>query len=320
MAAAMRPVDGHGCLVAFYHYVRDAAATPYPRLKALPVASFVEQLDWLARTRTVVDYPTFEAHLEARRSLEASALLTFDDGFIDHYEAVFPRLRDRGWSGVFFLAGSTLATPPRVLNVHKTHFLVATLGAAGFAQAVRDSLAEEAVEAGNGLARQSSVYRYDRTADLEVKHLLNYELPFEVADRILSALFDRHLGDEAAFARDLYLSPATIAEMAAAGMTFGFHGEHHRVLSRLSKDEQRQELAGGVDRVRRLTGQNAVPFCYPYGHSHTYNADTLAILAETGYASAFNTARRDVDVTRDARFEIPRFDTRDLPPLAAAAS
>jgi peptidoglycan/xylan/chitin deacetylase (PgdA/CDA1 family) len=105
--------------------------------------------------------------------------------------------------------------------------------------------------------------------------------------------------------------------MAGAGMTFGFHSERHRVLSRLDAAAQRDEVAAGVERIRALTGQRSVPFCYPYGHPHTYNDDTIAALERAGYATAFTTTRRAVSA-REHRMRLPRFDTRDLPPFAAA--
>ena len=61
-----------------------------------------------------------------------------------------------------------------------------------------------------------------------------------------------------------------------------------------------------------LTGQPSVSFCYPYGFSHTYNADTLGVLAECGYSMAFNTVRREMIFGQDQRYELPRFDTRDV--------
>jgi peptidoglycan/xylan/chitin deacetylase (PgdA/CDA1 family) len=105
-----------------------------------------------------------------------------------------------------------------------------------------------------------------------------------------------------------------IAEMAAAGMTFGYHTRSHRMLSRLSAREQAQELSDGVAWIRTLTGQAEVPFCYPWGGPNTYTADTLRLLEELGYSGAFNTVRRSALVGRDGRFEVPRLDTRDLPP------
>ena len=119
------------------------------------------------------------------------------------------------------------------------------------------------------------------------------------------------------FARALYLSKDMIAEMAAGGMTFGFHTHRHRVLSRLTRAEQTLELRGGVETIRAATGQASAPFCYPYGKTHTYNGDTLQILADEGYSMAFNTVHRVLVDGREARYELPRLDTRDLPVPAA---
>ena len=306
------PSDGEA-LVVMYHYVRDAERTPYPALNTLRISEFDAQLAWLAEGWSPVSYTQFEASGSGPPLAQGAALLTFDDGFVDHYEAVFPMLRARGWSGVFFVAGAALDDPPRLLNVHKTHFLLAALGAERFSREVLDSVA--AAGDARSLGWQAEVYRYDESPDMAAKHLLNYELPFDETDQVLSMLFERHVGDGGAFARELYLSRDMIRKMAAAGMTFGFHTERHRVLSRLDRDAQRRELLAGVSRVRDLTGQASVPFCYPYGHPHTYNADTLAVLREAGYGMAFNTVRRLARPAADPPLEIPRFDTRDLPPF-----
>jgi hypothetical protein len=187
------------------------------------------------------------------------------------------------------------------------------LGPAALLAAVRAEVAVT-VDAGASPAR-AGTYRYDEQAEAVVKRLLNYELPFDVADDVLDDLFRRHVGEPVEHARGLYLTPAMIREMADGGMTFGFHTETHRVLSRLTAAEQRTELAEGVRVVRSLTGQRSVPFCYPYGFPHTYDADTLAILADAGYSMGFNTVRRRARPDADPRFELPRFDTRDVPPL-----
>lgn len=304
------------CLVAMYHYVRDVEKTPFPALRALSTADFVAQLGMFAECRPPIEYQTFERYLRGRRPVERPcSLLTFDDGFVDHYETVFPLLRRHSWTAVFFVAGEAVRDEPRVLNVHKIHFLIAHLGQQTFARAIRERLVRQPVAAGESLTRVPEVYRYDGVGDLEIKHLLNYELPHEVADGLLGDLFAEHLGDEAAFARKLYLSRAQILEMARAGMIFGFHTERHRVLSRLDRSAQRLELAQGVARVHGWTGQASVPFCYPYGHSHTFDATTLDLLEEIGYGSAFTTKRRLSDPSLDGRYEVPRYDTRDLPPF-----
>ena len=138
-----------GCTSVFYHYVRDVERTPFPGIKALSVAAFVAQLDWLQSRFDVIDGPTFErAALSGQGFDRPTALLTFDDGFVDHYEHVFPVLRDRGLGGIFFIAGRTLGTAPVLLNVHKTHFLLSHLGANRFTEEVAAALGREGVDAG----------------------------------------------------------------------------------------------------------------------------------------------------------------------------
>ena len=301
------------CTVVFYHYVRDTRRTAFPAVNALAVADFLSQVERLRSVEPILDHAALEAALNGGLPLRGSStLLTFDDGLVEHYTTVYPALRERGLCGIFFIAGAGLASPPRLLAVHKTHFLLAKLGVQAFAADVRERLSVRSSDLSSP-QQGTDVYRYDGDVDSATKHLLNYELAFDEADRILDELFREHIGDSGEFAAALYLSRGMVREMADAGMTFGFHTENHQVLSRLSRAQQLAEIGHGVRLVRELTGQWSVPFCYPYGHPHTYNADTLAILAEVGYSMAFTTVRRPADPVSDPRFELPRFDTRDLP-------
>lgn len=310
-----------GCTSVFYHYVRDVERTAFPGIKALSVSGFAAQLDWLQARFDVIDGETFERTLLAGTGFDRqTALLTFDDGFVDHYEHVFPLLRARGLGGIFFVAGATLDAPA-LLNVHKTHFLLSHLGAERFAVDVAAALEREGVPGpAPRAADREGVYRYDEAPDIRIKRILNYEAPYPVASRVLSTLFERHIGETGAFARQLYLSPAQVREMAQGGMTFGFHTETHPVLSRLDREAQRAELRNGPRLIGDLTGQRTVSFCYPYGFSHTYNADTLSVLEECGYSMAFNTVRRETVFGQEERYELPRFDTRDVAAIEASTN
>jgi peptidoglycan/xylan/chitin deacetylase (PgdA/CDA1 family) len=303
-----------------YHYVRDSVATAFPSIRALPPALFEAQLDWLEREYRLVTLAEVEAALDGGPLPANAALLTFDDGFTDHHATVLPILQRRRLSGVFFLAHDACGAAPRVLGVHKTQFLLARLGPEAFAREVLDEC-EPALAATSGAhrTRVSGADRWERADERAIKDLLNYELPFEEADRVLDALFERHIGSDRAFARELYLGEAMVAAMSAAGMTFGYHTRSHRMLSRLTVTEQEEELSDGVAWIRDLTGQRSVPFCYPWGGPKTYTRATLAVLQRAGYSVAFNTVRRRIEIGRDARFELPRLDTRDLPPYTDAA-
>ncbi len=172
-----------------------------------------------------------------------TALLTFDDGFVDHYEHVFPLLRARGLGGIFFISGATLARSPAPAERAQDAF------------PPEPSRRRPVHRGGRGGARSASrrrrcapagaragIYRYDEAPDVRVKRILNYEAPYPVADRVLSTLFERHLGDSVDFARASVSLVRPGREMAAGGMTFGFHTETHPVLSRLDP----RRAAGGA--------------------------------------------------------------------------
>jgi peptidoglycan/xylan/chitin deacetylase (PgdA/CDA1 family) len=301
-----------------YHYVRDSAATPFPDIRALAPDLLDRQLDWLEANYTVVDLPAFEAAVDRSATLPANAaLLTFDDGFIDHHETVLPRLRARGLHATFFLTEEACGDRPRLLAVHKMHFLIARLGVEAFARAVLQ-VCEPSMLSRGAARGLLGLDRWDDAGARAIKTLVSHELPFDEAERVLEELFSQHIGDSHAFARTLYLRAAMIHEMVAAGMTFGYHTCRHRLLSRLSAAEQIKELGRGVAWIQALTGQTAVSFCYPWGGPGTYTRDTLGILRDTGYSVAFNTVRRRVSLGDDNRYELPRIDTRDLPPYTAA--
>ena len=111
--------------IVMYHYVRDLPRTRYPRIKGRTIEEFEGQLDYIQRHYTVT---TTRAVIEASRGgrpLPSNAcLLTFDDGFLDHYTTVFPRLLARGLSGSFY-PPAVVARGGRVLDVHKIHFILA---------------------------------------------------------------------------------------------------------------------------------------------------------------------------------------------------
>ena len=303
-------------MVVFYHYVRDMNSTPFPNLKALNISDFNQQLDWLQETFTVISYDEFIRGLKnPDQAVENGVLLTFDDGLIDHYATVYPILKKRGISGVFFLSAQTCQERQTVLNVHKTHFILAQIGACAFQKEVLSRLKAHGIQLQTDNYSRNGIYRYDEINSSAIKHFFNYEAPFTVVHDILSELFAVYIGDESTFAQDLYLSEKMLVEMSNNGMTFGGHSETHKVLSRLSKKEQYKELEAAYVYLQDILPSSTVSFCYPHGHRHTYNQETLECLREIGYEAAFNTVRENAVYTSRNFYDLPRFDTKDMYPF-----
>jgi peptidoglycan/xylan/chitin deacetylase (PgdA/CDA1 family) len=86
----------------------------------------------------------------------------------------------------------------------------------------------------------------------------------------------------------LWMSWDMLREMRAGGMTVGGHTVSHQILSLVSREEQRREIAGCARRIEEELGAPMRAFSYPTGKPGSFNADTRACLAEVGVHSAFS--------------------------------
>jgi hypothetical protein len=162
--------------------------------------------------------------------------------------------------------------------------------------------------------RVRSTYRFDTPAVAALKYLLNFRLPPDIRHRVLTELFEEHLGDERSFASQLYLSWDEACQMQAGGMLMGCHSHRHVPLVTLDADGRRAELETSLDLLRRrLRPQAMWPFSYPYGKPGvSYNDATTRLVAELGFCCAFST-RWGANRAGEDRFDVRRIDPKDVP-------
>lgn len=310
-----------------YHYVRDLPRTRFPRIRGRLVSELEQQVAWLNGRCEMATLESALAFLagkyEPSRDL---CLLTFDDGLKDHYANVLPILAKRRIEGLFFISTVCLEQH-RVLPVHKNHFLMAALEFSEYRSAFLDHLATLSDETPNvvDVDKAKLAYPWD-TSDVAIfKFFLNYRISEHLRVRVLDALFEKFLGDESVFARELYLDWKEVREMQARGMVIGGHSNNHVALSSLSAEEQARDLTTCARVLReRVSPQALWPFCYPYGHSYSFNATTIQNLRALGFVCSFTTEPGAIRTGEDL-FSLRRVDTNDVlkkiqPKEAAAIS
>jgi peptidoglycan/xylan/chitin deacetylase (PgdA/CDA1 family) len=99
-------------LVLSYNRVLHARDCPFDRgaISASP-DQFYEQASYCKSRFQVTGLPELLDHLESGKPLGGfRTMLTFDDGYIDHYQNVFPILRSLGLPALFFLPTSYIDT------------------------------------------------------------------------------------------------------------------------------------------------------------------------------------------------------------------
>src|SRR5687767_5962186 len=112
--------------LVMYHYVRDLRRSRYPGIKGLTIDAFRGQLAYLRKHYNFVSgAEVIAAIADGHRLAPRAALLTFDDGYIDHFANVFPIL-DREQIPACFFPPAASVLEGRILDVNKIHFVLAS--------------------------------------------------------------------------------------------------------------------------------------------------------------------------------------------------
>lgn len=307
-----------------YHYVRNVRQTPFPGVKARSIDEFRGQIDYCRRHyRIISPGELMQAIREPAFELPTNALLlTFDDGYIDHYQTVWPILADLGLSGVFAPVAKAVLDG-RVLDVNKIHFVLAAMD--GRISQVVESLFDLLDEyreaynlAGNDeyWARLAQANRFDPPEVIFLKRMLQRDLPTDLRERITHILFRKYVtADEASFAAGLYMNLSQLRQMARSGMAIACHGYDHLWLGTLTADQQLVQVRKSLDFLSQIcpTGTGWM-FTYPYGST---NAELLTISRGHGCVAGFTT---DVAIATQEHdpLLLPRLDTNDLPTASDA--
>jgi peptidoglycan/xylan/chitin deacetylase (PgdA/CDA1 family) len=302
-----------------YHYVRDMHKTEFPGIKGVKCSDFREQIKYFDKYYNFISLGDCFDFLNGDESSLPNnpLLLTFDDGFIDHYENVFPILKEFGISGVFFPPVMTIRDN-KILDVHKIHFILAGTNI--------KTVIEEIV---NLLRIYKEKYKlndfefyYDKLSKANhldcgdiifVKRLLQVELDIEVRYLFTDILFKKFVNsDEHEFARKIYLNENMMREMYNAGMSFGGHGYNHLWLNSLTPAEQNFEVLESKKFLMEIgvINKSSWSFCFPYG---AYNNSLLEILRKNKCEIAFTTEVDFSEISEHNALTLQRFDTIHFP-------
>lgn len=303
-----------------YHYVRDLTFTRYPGIKGLDYRLFQEQVLYLERNYNFVTVEQVIAAYSGHEKLPKKAvLLTFDDGYIDHFTKVFPFLHSRKIQGAFYPPALAI-TEHAMLDVNKIHFILAATNEVGLIIKEIEVLLRRYKDEYNLKSFQyyfdklAISNRFDSKEVIFIKRLLQVELEESIRIKFTDEIFLKIVGiDLDVFSRELYMDVDQLKCMVANGMHVGSHGFNHYWLGSLKREEQEIEIVKSMDFIKQIGGNiDNWTICYPYGN---YNEDTISLLNEykccLGFSTEVNLA--NIETQNNLKFKIPRLDTNDFP-------
>jgi len=304
--------------IVMYHYVRDLQHSRYPEIKGLSKHDFEKQIQYIKKHYNIIsgselmDTITKGAQLPPR-----SLVLTFDDGYIDHFTEVFPVLDRENLPGCFFPPAKCILEH-KVLDVNKIHFVLATNSEnRPIVEYILNQIDENRSHY-NLLASKAywkkfgKPSRFDTAEVAFCKHMLQNELPLELRQIIINELFSQYVTkDEAYFSQELYMSLDQIKTLQRHGMYVGSHGYDHCCLNSLSTQQQERE----IDQSLRFLESIGADLCrwiisYPYG---VYNNSLISVLKSRNCTIGLTTDVGLATMNHSNALTLPRLDTNDLP-------
>lgn len=306
-----------------YHYVRDLKRSRYPDIKGMTVEEFSGQLRWLSRHHTFLTYRDLIALRNGDMLAPPSnaAVLTFDDGYIDHFHTVFPMLHEAGIQGFFFPPAKAVLER-RVLDVNKIHYILSSVeNKAQLVEGLKDAITNAQNRYGLGTfeeywAEHGKPSRFDTAEVIFIKRLLQKVLPAPARAAILDDMFHRFVAvAEFTLANELYMTIDQLRTMVRCGMYVGSHGYEHSWMDTLSPEEQQSEIERSLEFLSAI-GAPTVDWvmCYPYGAT---NDGLVAVLEDRQCAFGLTTeVGRALDL-RSNPYRLPRMDTNDFPKFSS---
>lgn len=289
-----------------YHYVRDFDNTSFKGIKGMTIEEFEKQLIYLKKNYSIV-HP--EEILRDNFELSKNqVLLTFDDGYKEHYDYVFPILKRHRLSAIFFIPTSILNGSN--LYVNKIQHVLASTSIETLYSRLIEILSTKLIKSqlDELIIKFNNKSRFDDAKTVFFKKVLQHALDRSIRETIIDELFEEYLNiSELEFYNYLYLNEHHIKEMQFDGMVFGAHTFTHPHLSTLSFNEQKYEIEKSIADLE-ASGVNRTFFCYPYG---SYNEQTISILQDLKVKYAFTTKPEECSSLRH-NYEIPRLDCNDI--------
>ncbi len=256
-----------GTLILFGHRVQ---ADDEGFLQGLRPEWFREQVAYLVRNYEVIPLSLLLECFEKNRMPPAnSAVLTFDDGFRDNFENVFPILQEIGVPATIFLVTGSIETGELPWPQRLGYMLQWTRQPVifGWFTGGRELPLESAWERRRCSAiikkQLGRLARTDREKVLgELARILDVKPPL-----------DRMLNWEEA------------REMQASGLVeFGAHTVSHPWLEYLPLDEARWEMERSREDLREHLGLRNPPFAFPGG---SFTPGLLELVKQLGFRAVF---------------------------------
>jgi peptidoglycan/xylan/chitin deacetylase (PgdA/CDA1 family) len=289
--------------ILMYHRIGVESFDPWGL--AVAPAHFAQQLEWLARHRTVLPLAEFAAmHREQRLPRDAVAL-TFDDAYACNAEIAVPMLERNGLAATIFVPAELIERGEEFWWDDLERIVLDYPGPS--LQLAGEKVMLGKREPGD---RHWPPDRPPGTVRQRIFHSLWSKLR-ELEPAALAAAMEqlREQSESSANPRPTHrpMTPDEVKSARSTTVEIGAHSLTHPSLPRLSPAEKRHEIVDSVARCAAISGVTPRTMAYPYGD---FDAESETLAEDAGFTCACTTEHAFVRPEARA-FALPRRQVGD---------
>jgi len=316
----MKYIKKNDIISSTYHFIRNNNDQKYRNIKFFSTNLFEEQLNFFIKKFNIIDSNSLLEILSQKKnkSKKPFMLLTFDDGYIDHYKYVYPLLLKKRLKGFFYPITKTIYDRNFITFTNKIHFILAR--SINFDQIffeIENFIVKKTnLDMKNIYNKAKKIKikqrRFDNPNSVIIKNIFNFAIPDVFKSKLVDYIFKKIITkNNTAFAKNIYLKKSHIIEMNSDKMHFGTHSSSHLWLGKNTKIKQERDIKKSIYDLQRILGKNEIlSICYPFG---SYNKETIQIVKKLGFLFGFSNKYGKINSnTNFNRYTIPRFDCKDF--------
>jgi peptidoglycan/xylan/chitin deacetylase (PgdA/CDA1 family) len=268
-----RPHDSFQILV--YHRV---APSDDPFDAGISIHFLQRQIETLHKLCTLADLEELISKVRRHEPIPPNSVaLTFDDGYRDNFEHVFPLLKKLGAPATIFLTTAFINQDDVPWNDKVTYALRTTRR--GSLELTFDGQSQR-YPLGNWMERLASRNRllwFMR----HIPHQAKLALLLAIQEQLEIADFEPLRGS--------MLTWDQVREMHQGGIRFGAHTVTHPILTRISLEEAWKEIKESKEVIESVIGTPIELFAYPAGTPADFNEPIKHLVRRAGFAAAVTT-------------------------------
>lgn len=274
---ALKRVLRDRVVVLNYHRIRpddEGFSTPFDDGVYEPtVSQFDAQMRWLKQhLRVLTEAELIDGLRAGRGPGEMCVLITIDDGYRDSFTRAYPVLRNHRVPAIFFV-------PSALIELRRVGWWDR------LAYILKKSAKGQLTFEGRTLDLTHGREEAFRFLKQRMIDQMSYGRGNLLDDLAQAAAVDPPNRPDQD--REL-MTWEQLAEVRQHDIAIGSHTHNHPILSRLTVEQQREELTVSKALITRRTGGPVRSIAYPTGGREHFNAETRRIAKEVGYELGFS--------------------------------